>query len=509
MANHFNFPGDYFVSTLGGNDSNAGTSPDAPFKTIGAAVTAAQAAGDYKQIIIGTGVYQETIAMGSAYGYHTFQGDGEVYLEGTSNTFALTGYHRLNWFKNINFLNWAYLYDTVEQQEGQFVDCSFRNIVKINDARQRYYQVYYSNYTRCTFENVGNFGGEVESGTYNSCIFRNSNTINSVTYGSDGDTGITNAYSQRIMGCILDNPGAFVWAGRCWNGTIFINNVYTADTKVAFYDPNLSSHTAQGNDYMGCGAAYGGFLTYGPSIYDPIGILDNETGTFNTAHPSHSAAAAVGIPAAFKDCYYVNDIDYQSQLSGSGMFNNLADGIKFSTSSSVMYKAVHGPGMNPLGGTSPTVAYGYESSSANPLHPMGGATWVGITTSSLGGFQIDGSEHSGSIISAVIDQGSPKVIDNIGIGFTTGTPNAAAPSTYPSGSNNYNPTRYQYEMRYGNASDLSSETYRIFEWGQIPKINSNGTGSGDQLFHSGSSQNISARYLQLKITLRTDMSGSL
>ena len=44
MANNFKLVGDFYVSTLDGNDSNAGT-PDARFKTVGAAITAADSAG--------------------------------------------------------------------------------------------------------------------------------------------------------------------------------------------------------------------------------------------------------------------------------------------------------------------------------------------------------------------------------------------------------------------------------------------------------------------------------
>jgi len=507
MSNHFNFSGDYFVSVLGGNDSNAGTA-NAPFKTIGAAITAAQAAGTYKNIIIGTGVYQETLAMGSSYGYHTFQGDGEVYVEGTGNTFALTGYWRQCFLKNINFLNWSYQLDTGEQHEPQYVDCTLKNIGSFNDARQRYGNIYYNNFTRCTLENTSNWTSELRSGFYNNCIIKNSNTTGLSTHAIYANT---NAYSQRFRGCIIDNPGLIAWSGNPINGTLFESCVFSANTRISFYNSELSNYTAQGNDYLGGGPSYGGFLTYGPSDDDPIGIIDNSTGTFNTAHPSHSAAYAVGAAQIFQNCSYVNDIDYNTQLSGSGMFNNIMDTIKFGVSSSVMYKSRNNTVINTLGGTNPSVGYGYESSSANPLHPMGGATWDNITTSSLGGFQIDGS-GIGSITSAVIDQGATKVINNIGIGFTTLAPNAAAPSTHPSGALNYNPTKYQYEMRYGNSSDLSSESYKIFEWGQTPKVNVNGaqtTGSGDQNFNSGSFSNISARYLQLKITLRTDMSGSL
>ncbi len=509
MANHFNYPGDYFVSSLGGKDSNTGTSPDSPFKTIGAAITAAQAAGDYKTIVIGTGVYQETLAMGNAYGYHTFQGDGEVYLEGTGNTYALTGYWRQCYLKNMNIINWGLIMPSNEQQEPAYIDCHFKNIGNFNSYRQRYYQPYYQNLVRCTLDNTANWSSELRTGNYQNCLIKNSNTTGNQPWSSYPNA---NAYAQHFHGCIIDNPGCVAWAGSNLGGTSFDGCVFSAATQVAFYNGSLDLYTSDGSDYMGGGTAYGGFLTYGPSDQDPIGIIDNETGTFNTAHPSHSAAYAVGIAQMFKNCFYVNEIDYNTQLSGSGMFNNIMNTIKFGVSSSIMYKSRTNTAINTLGGTNPSVGYGYESSSANPLHPMGGATWEGITTSSLGGFQIDGSEHSGSITSAVIDQGATKVINNVGIGFTTLAPNAAAPSTHPSGSLNYNPTRYQYEMRYGNASDLSSESYKIFEWGQTPKVNINGvqiTGSGDQNFNSGSFFNVSARYLQLKITLRTDMSGSL
>ena len=61
-------------------------------------------------------------------------------------------------------------------------------------------------------------------------------------------------------------------------------------------------------------------------------------------------------------------------------------------------------------------------------------------------------------------------------------------------------------MRYGNSTPTGD--YNIFEFDTIPYVNSNGTGSGDQLFDTGSYTNVAGRYLQLKITLRNDMSGS-
>jgi len=353
MANHFNYSGDYFVSALGGNDSNAGTSPDAPFKTIGAAITAAQAAGDYKTIVIGTGVYQETLAMGNAYGYHTFQGDGEVYVEGTGNTYALTGYYQRCFLKNMNFVNWAYQFQTGEQQEPSYVDCNFKNIGLFNSYRQRYFLPYTQNLTRCTLDNTSNWSSEIRTGVYNNCIIKNSNTTGTTPYSSYANV---NAYGQQFEGCIIDNPGSVVWSGRELNSTSFKGCVFSADTQVSLYNPSLDLYTYNGSDYMGGGTLYGGFLTYGPSDLDPIGIIDNETGTFNKAHPSHSAAYAVGLAQMFTNCIHVNKIDYNTQLSGSGMFNNIMDTIKFGVSSSIIYKSRNNTSINTIGGTNPSAS---------------------------------------------------------------------------------------------------------------------------------------------------------
>ena len=65
-------------------------------------------------------------------------------------------------------------------------------------------------------------------------------------------------------------------------------------------------------------------------------------------------------------------------------------------------------------------------------------------------------------------------------------------------------------MRFGNLSNLSSNEYKIFEIDKAPILDLNGSGSGDQLFDTGSSTTpIRARYLQMRFTLRTDFTGSI
>ena len=65
-------------------------------------------------------------------------------------------------------------------------------------------------------------------------------------------------------------------------------------------------------------------------------------------------------------------------------------------------------------------------------------------------------------------------------------------------------------MRFGNSSDLSSNEFKIFEIDKKPLLDSNGSGSGDQLFDTGSlTTDVKARYLQMRFTLRTDFTGSI
>ena len=503
MGNHFKYQGDYYVSAIGGNDSNAGTSPDAPFQTIGAAVTAAQAAGDYKYIVVGTGVYNETIAMGNNYGYHTFYGDGDVYLDGAGLTYHLTGYHLQNLFCNFKFVNVATHFQTGEQQEPMYKDCEFRGISKWQTFRQRYGQAYYNYHTRSILVDGSNYEfSNLLTGTYKNCLI-----INYMTTGMfAGLLPSPYASRQSFDGCIVDClPGRYFWSGNHVNNTEIRNCVFSARTHTGFYNSDLSNFTHDGSDYMPS-------ISLGPYDGQP-GLINNNTGTIDETHPSASALLSAGFGGLFRNCRVVPGLNLHEELSGSGDFNSIASRLKFDVSSSMAYSFPVGLPLNPLGGYNPTTGFGYESSSANPLHPMGGAIWDSITTSSLGGFQIAGS-GTGSITSAVIDQGATKVIRQIQVGFTSGAPNAAAVSTHPSGALNHNPTRYQYEMRYGNSADLSGESYKIFDFGCRPEVNINGsqiTGSGDQNFDSGSAvrSNVSARYLQLRLTLRTDMSGSL
>ena len=159
---------------------------------------------------------------------------------------------------------------------------------------------------------------------------------------------------------------------------------------------------------------------------------------------------------------------------------------------------------------SPHTAYGYQDNASNPLHTTGGATWTNITSSGTSLIIEDNNFPTGNITTAVIDQGSTKHIAGIKLSFNSTVPNACAIAVHSASAEFNNPPRYTYEMRFGNLSNLSSNEYKIFEIDKAPILDLNGSGSGDQLFDTGSSTTpIRARYLQMRFTLRTDFTGSI
>ena len=94
-------------------------------------------------------------------------------------------------------------------------------------------------------------------------------------------------------------------------------------------------------------------------------------------------------------------------------------------------------------------------------------------------------------------------VKNISYNWATSVPNACAITVYTASVLNENPVRYTYEMRYGESTP--SGDYKIFSFNSTPFVDNNGSGSGDIGFNTGSYDRFSARYLQMKFTLRIRM----
>jgi len=462
-ANHFTKSGNYYVSALGGNDSNVGTA-DAPFKTIAAGVAAAEGAGSgYSQtVVIGTGIYLEKIVSNNTTDYLIIQGDGNVIVDGTGQTASI--YQGNFWYyKDIIFVNAPAFFEGSSTYSGSYTRCKFKNISAMTISAQN------SNvknikliWTDCVFQECQQVGiVNIRYNTYKNCYFINGRPNGDLS-GGYSPGALANSY----INCLFSVPSgsySFTALYMVSYGNVLKNCVFPPNTKVKWGQPT----------------SFDGDLTQQ--------ALDDQPG-------------AIGCLVA--------SMSFNDNITGSGAFNLQSITMPLNATTKELYSNENI--LAPFGGVSaypPRTAYGEDASSANPLHTDGGATWDNIITGSLGGFQISSSAFpSGTITTAVIDQGSPKIVKSIGSAWTTTAINAAAPSTYPSGSSNYNPTRFQYEMRYGNSTP--SGDYKLFEFDTTPYVDLNGSGSGDQLFSTSSYTNVSARYLQLKITLRTDMSGS-
>lgn len=459
MANHWNYSGDYYVSALDGNDTSGDGSADNPVKTISKAILLAEVSSGTYDIVVGTGIYNETLNSATTTRIMHLQGDGVVILDGNSLSYATSGYPNQWRATNFKVVNFTYIMYAATNYGLTWVDCSFKNSI-FNGLNITTNSPNENVFLNCRFENVT--GHPTLYQRY--LKFKNCTLINSSVGGTLGGSYSNNSYLPNMDNCL-----------------------FSADSGSRVI---LTSTATSGQPLTNC--------VFGPNLYAVrSGVLYTIPDYLSEFKPSHNLNS---IEAS---------MSFNTNITGAGDWNLLSTTMPINETTSALYKNISAAPLNSAGGYAPRTAYGFDNSSSNPLHTEGGATWANIVTSSLGGFQISSSSvPSGSITTAVIDQGGVKAVKNIDSGWTTNFNNTAAPTTYPSGSNNHHPVRYQYEMRYGNNPSLSG-TYSIFEWGQVPYVNSNGTGSGDQLFNTGSYSSISARYLQLKITLRSDLSGSI
>ena len=461
MANSFTKTGDYYVSAIDGNDSNAGTA-DAPFKTISAAVAAVVAAGDttQKKIIVGTGEYKESVTQSDTNYLVNIIGDGNATLNGDG---VATNYAFYNLdagrVENMTIRNFDSISSTNNASYHLRIlyNCTIINVDKYNGYQSNttmYFQ-------HCTFID---FGGGATSYPY-------AKPEDSFFYNSPSSRGSGNYYHQKAVRCIYYN-----------------------DTTTGAY--SAGAHR-RGAGFDQC------FFQPGATWYDYDSGLGTQPVQFFTERTEELGAGS-GLYNTLGWRSTVFTMSLNDNLSGSD--NSSGEIATFTTNNSQYFDSEMLPYNKYIAEKGPATAFGYDADSTNILHTDGGATWGNITQSSAG-FEITGSSAvSGTIESAVVDLGSSLPINKIGFNWRSTSLNSLAVSTHPSGAMNHTPVRYQYELRYGNSTPTGD--YKIFELGTQPRVDANGTGSGQPGFDTGSSTGISARYLQFKITLRTDFSGS-
>ena len=465
--------GDYYVDAVDGDDANAGTST-APFKTIPAAVAAAEAGGSGNQnIIVGAGTYTDRIVAGTTTDYLCLEADGEVIFDASSTGdsafyngrfWVVKGFkivdveqalqkssndqYRVNFHKCYikNCPDWYTAISFIEQSTYIDTKCIFENIGSTNVASSLYAR--YWNFTNCMFidswqpgvrSNGGQFSSNHLPGKANSCVFINTT-----------DSGLTNYYMEHtthgsVRNCIFNEHAVYKDSAGTKRSGSALDEYFKTNTGNYWEAGAIMTSMSLNTDISGSNM-----------MSDAMFTLD---GT-----------------AANKDYFQNYNLGSATRFAGT---NNMA------------------------------TAYGYQNIASNPFHTAGGATWTNITASDVGGLQISASTApTGTIESAVIDQGSVKIIRQIKTSFTSTVLGATGISAHTSSVDNKFPTRQTFEMRFGNQPNLSAIDYQIFDTDLPTYVDLNGSGSGDITFHTSSFSFPSARYLQLKFTLRTNMTGS-
>ena len=465
--------GDYYVDAVAGDDGNAGTST-APFKTIQAAIAAAEAGGSgYVDIIVGAGTYTGRMVSGATTHYLCLKADGEVIFD-ASNTGESAFYNgnlwRVEGFKIVDVeaalqksSNDAYrinFHNTyIKNCPDWYIDLLFQEVSRYHD-------------TNCIFENCvsTNVGSShyARNWAFTNCFFIDSTMPG---YSSAGGILGSNTRPPFISSCLFHNNR------EDGSGPV---NYYQSTTSTMIFTNNVFTNTA--------------VARYSSTYYSGSGLLDYLKTNISRVRVNNTVVTA----------------SFNTDISGSNMMSDAMYTLPGITANQDYFREYRlGDNTRFAGTNNMATAYGYQNIASNPFHTAGGATWTNITASDVGGLQISASAHpTGTIESAVIDQGSVKVIRQIKTSFTSTVLGATGISVHTASVDNKFPTRQTFEMRFGNQSDLSAIDYEIFDTNSPTYVDLNGSGSGDIVFNTGSFNLPSARYLQLKFTLRTNMTGS-
>tara|TARA_R100001509_G_scaffold159320_2_gene125624 strand:- start:1025 stop:2443 length:1419 start_codon:yes stop_codon:yes gene_type:complete len=465
--------GDYYVDAVAGDDTNAGTST-APFKTIQKAIQEAEDNGSgYQDIIVGAGTYTDRLVAGTTTNYLCFKADGEVIFDASStgdSAFYNGNLWRVEGFKIVD-VEQALQKSSNDAYRVNFHKCYIKNCPDwYIDAIMAELSKYHD--TNCIFENCGSTNISTTKyaryWAFTNCMFINSWMPG---YRANGDFFSSNTFTPPANSCV------------------FIN---TEDNGITNYYMSSAQYGAVRNCVFNEHAVYRNTTTIKRSGSALADYFDT-----NTSH--YWEAGAIVASASFN-----------TDISGSNMMSDAMFTLAGTTSNKDYFQNYRLGTTGRFAGTkNMATAYGYQDIASNPFHTAGGATWTNITASNTGGLQISASTHpTGTIESAVIDQGSVKVIRQIKTSFTSTVLGATGISAHTASVDNKFPTRQTFEMRFGNTSNLSSTDYQIFDTDLPTYVDLNGSGSGDVGFNTGSFSLPSARYLQLKFTLRTNMTGS-
>jgi hypothetical protein len=522
----FRYSGDYYVA-INGDDANNGTSPESPFATIQAALTAV-GSNQNKTIIIGTGIYNEILdTTYTSDNKLTIQGDGDVIITGDGISLAQTnsalnngsGYFRRSYMYDITFVDWdnVFIRPGVSNQSllgSQFHRCTFINCNNLFGQNIDQIDVYFFH---CTFIKshiirMLDRGSNVE---FSFCKFLKSSIFGDSDQGvieemfaDVGDTTFAAQHFDKINDCIFANPfddepymaltirkidatqTPYYSARSEFNRNIFSSECIIQSVRDTYFTSETPYRT----------------MPYTQSAAEFIQEMKDNNGNWLSIGGNPTT-----YNSGFRDAntLAVADLNWNgSELTGStDLYKTLGNPYSLNFNNTNYYQLAEHPLFRKIANEVPGLGFGTTNTGSNPFHTSGGATWDNIIETGSG-FTISSSILiSGTIESAVIDQGFNKTLQDIQFNWSTNTGNQGVISYYTSSQAGF-ATPYTYQLRYStSSSDLSSEEYKIFPLNDIPYIDINGSGSGDVNFITGSTLPVKGQYLQFKLTLRNNWNG--
>jgi hypothetical protein len=528
MAYRFRYTGDYYVSPTG-DDSNSGTSPDAPFATIQAAMDAKGNTTTATTIVIGTGIYYEavsTINTSNSNTNLTIQGDGVVIINGEgisedANNCALgNGGSTLRYVKvnDVTFTNWHNVF--LDPNGGgnmlgfEANRCKFINNFDFNRSDGNTWYI-----TDCIFVKQNFYYGNNHGGSHwRRCKFFKSVVNADDPYGS-ADQRTTNSpynsgyFAKEMSDCLFANPfdneeyiaiNFHKWNHNRNHNITFTNNVFSAECKI-----NSTKNAYQAGTRWGADITERNDVTH-PFTQSAQEFVD-ELNTYGTwlAWDGEPGPLPQSITLGSKGKYLSKVINWNgSELTGStALENTFGTPYSLTFNNDNYYEAAEHPPTRVLTYEHPAYGYGTANTGSNVFHTAGGATWENIIETGSGFTLSSSAIPSGTIESAVIDQGISRTIQDVQFNWSADSSTNSSAISYYTGSQGGPGTLYTYQMRYGDSSDLSSNEYKIFPLNETPYLDTNESGSGDINFITGSTDSVKGRYLQFKLTLRTDWNG--
>ncbi|MFN5251866.1 MAG: hypothetical protein ACK5DE_12555 [Bacteroidota bacterium] len=480
MPNNFRLTGNVYVSKEG-SDANSGLTPELPKLTVQAGLNTLTTG---QTLVIGAGVYQETITRDYTFLTVNIIADGYVVMEGSGvNSFnsTATNVGTVSFF-GIEFRNY---FSLNHNNNASTFTCNYTNCVIKSNILAISNQLALI-FTSCQFINsVMKFTNGVTSYmanlSYDKCIFINSSQDAWEIASVPGGTSIYN-HTQVLKNCYIDSNSLI---------RLRAQSNYTTGAPIAFQPNtgNIINNNLQGRILFPWAGAVSGFNSFNIPLTLTQAKIDYPTYFFNS-------------------------------FSSAPKFNDPLN-LNFTLQSDSPHIRAASDYTN-IGGTEYAV---YKSATSTEF--TSGATISGLTLRGNNSYTITSSPTAGTIETAPISLQWPATkpltkLEWAGVlefnksitAGTFGNNNVPDWDTYTSGAG-ASPDRLTVRMRYStqqtqpttsgqwdNGGYWTAGNYELFEVNSKPKVDSNGKGNGDPTYiESTGLGDIVPTWIQLSIKL--------